>query len=118
MRSMAAVSLWFQALSYLFTNRLMSSSSDCFVCAKQNPQTARKNRTSVNLSFIIPPKRNIGCTVFSEILLETLGGWRSVRIEVARGKFYHLRLAKSRLTRKPDMFSTGIQDVRLSGWIL
>src|SRR5215470_74544 len=52
MRSTVAVSLWFQALSYLSTIRLMSSSSDCLVCAKPIPQTATNDRTSTNLSFI------------------------------------------------------------------
>ena len=62
---MLAVSLWFQALSYFSTNRLMSSSSDCLVCARQIPHTTRKDRTSANLSFITPPKGTLGCTAIS-----------------------------------------------------
>src|SRR5215471_16440584 len=57
MRSIAAASLWFQALSYISTNRLMSCSSDGFVCAKQIPQTERNDRT--NLSFITSTQKQI-----------------------------------------------------------
>jgi hypothetical protein len=74
------------------------------LCLRKTDSTNReKEQNERKFEFHNSTKKEHWGTAVSEILLGTLWGWRSVRIEVACGKSYHPRLAKSRLTRLPNI---------------